>query len=108
MRSRRQRPSGLPTVTVGYPLGLPCFDRSEVPIPVGSSTVRVRRVGCGAAAGEDRVVKDDRIHPAELVCVDCGRDLDPDEAIEVHLPTRVMKVCPACMGQLRRLDGLRE
>jgi hypothetical protein len=54
------------------------------------------------------VVKKDRPRPAELVCVDCGRDLSPDEALEVQLATKVLKVCPSCMGHVRRLDGRRE
>jgi hypothetical protein len=33
------------------------------------------------------------------VCVDCGRDLDPAEALEIHLAK--MKVCPTCMGAVR-------
>jgi hypothetical protein len=36
-----------------------------------------------------------------LVCVDCGLDLDPAEALEIRLTNRVMKVCPACQGAVR-------
>ena len=43
----------------------------------------------------------------ELVCVDCGRALNPVEALEIRLATRVMKVCPSCMGGLRPADGSR-
>jgi rRNA maturation endonuclease Nob1 len=53
-------------------------------------------------------VVNDRTRPAELVCVDCGRFLNADEALEIYKSTRPMKVCPSCTGQIRRIDGRRE
>lgn len=41
----------------------------------------------------------------ELVCVDCGRAVNPVEALEIRLPTHVMKVCPSCMGVCAPLMG---
>ena len=34
-----------------------------------------------------------------LVCVECGLDFDPAEALEIH--NRMKKVCPACTGAVR-------
>ena len=36
-----------------------------------------------------------------LVCVDCGRDSDPADAVELRRPKSVMKVCPKCLGAVR-------
>jgi hypothetical protein len=43
----------------------------------------------------------------ELVCVDCGRAVNPVEALDIHLARRVVKVCPSCHGGLRPADGSR-
>ena len=44
--------------------------------------------------------------PVELVCVDCGRPVNPTEALVVHLATNPMKVCPSCTGALRQTNSV--
>jgi hypothetical protein len=73
-------------------------------MPGGSGGVP-RLVAESAATRENRPVGNLEGRPPRerLVCVDCGRDLDPAEALEIHLGK--MKVCPTCMGALRAVTG---
>ena len=69
-------------------------------MPGGSGGVP-RLVAKPAATRENGPVRNLEGRPPRerLVCVDCGRDLDPAEALEIHLAK--MKVCPTCMGAVR-------
>jgi hypothetical protein len=48
----------------------------------------------------------DRPGRVEFVCGDCGRALNPVEALELRLANSVMKVCPSCFAIREELDGL--
>jgi len=49
---------------------------------------------------EDRPVR------VAFICSDCGRPLDPVEALEVDLAQTVMKVCPTCFAVREELGRL--
>ena len=73
-----------------------------MPVPGGSGGVP-RLVAKPAATRENGPVRNLEGRPPRerLVCVDCGRDFDPAEALELRRPNRVKKVCPTCMGAVR-------
>ena len=50
---------------------------------------------------EHGVMKKDRPRRVEMVCVDCGRTVNPTDMHEIRLTTKVMKVCPSCHGAVR-------
>jgi len=58
-----------------------------------------------AAVWEDAFVEDRPVRVA-FICSDCGRPLDPVEALEVDLAQTVMKVCPTCFAVREELGRL--
>jgi hypothetical protein len=47
-----------------------------------------------------------RPSPEQMVCGDCGCDLDPESGLEVRYADTVMKVCQACFAVREELDRL--
>jgi len=109
-RSRGGRPSRFPTGPLSRVAAGPATDLDPIE---GAGTGLVRRrpqVGAGPAATRDNgpVGNLEGRPPRErLVCIDCGLDLDPAEALERRRPNGVVKMCPKCTGAVRAvMDNL--